>query len=127
MSVDFIKIDVEGHESAAFRGMTTLLSKGNAVVCLELLAKSSPEQARDAITQLKSAGYDRFVALEETLKLKWLPLGLANFLRSAAKSMALGASQKLKQSPLPAIPNQDYAMVLAFKTASHKIDLDGLA
>lgn len=127
MTVDFIKIDVEGHESAAFRGMKTLLSQGNAVVCLELLAKSSPEQAGDAIAQLKSAGYDCFIALEETLKLKWLPLWLANFLRSAAKSMDLRASQKLQQSPLPATPNQDYAMILAFKTASHKIEIDRLA
>lgn len=58
VSLDFIKIDVEGHEAHVIRGMTKHLTNHNPTICIE--QKSN----KDALPLLKDLGYNQIDEIE---------------------------------------------------------------
>ena len=57
-SIDFIKIDVEGHEKACFEGAKNLLSIHNPVIACEVLVSEIIDGHCKSIDFLKTFGYD---------------------------------------------------------------------
>jgi FkbM family methyltransferase len=58
--VDFIKIDVEGHEISVIRGAHNLLRRDAPVVAIELLNKTLSEAEPLIIVELRGLGYKYF-------------------------------------------------------------------
>jgi FkbM family methyltransferase len=53
-----VKIDIEGHEPQALRGMRKLLEKNKPVICFELI--NTLDSGQDIIKELKELGYQNF-------------------------------------------------------------------
>jgi hypothetical protein len=62
--VDFIKIDIEGHEPAALEGLRDLIGRSHPVIVSECndywLQSCSGTNSREYIDLLKAFGYDTF-------------------------------------------------------------------
>jgi FkbM family methyltransferase len=63
-TIDFVKIDVEGHEPAVIRGMTSILSRDQPIIVSEIneywLRNCSQSSAAEYVGLLTSLGYDVF-------------------------------------------------------------------
>jgi FkbM family methyltransferase len=53
-----VKIDIEGHEPQALRGMRKLIEKNKPVICFELI--NTLDSGQDIINELKELGYKNF-------------------------------------------------------------------
>jgi len=62
--VDFIKLDVEGHEAAALEGMTAILRAASPIVALEALDDSFTGGKLPPVEILASHGYAHIYSLE---------------------------------------------------------------
>ena len=56
-SIDFIKIDIEGHETACFEGAEKLLNNHSPVIACEVMNTELVDGNCDSITFLKEIGY----------------------------------------------------------------------
>ena len=79
-SIDFMKIDVEGHELPCLLGAEQTLKRYQPVIAVEILDRELKKGESDAITFLRTLGYAHFYQLR-----RWrVPLGrpkvLASFL-----------------------------------------------
>ena len=63
-TIDFVKIDVEGHEPAVIRGMTSILSRDQPIILSEIneywLRSCSHSSGAEYVGLLTSLGYDVF-------------------------------------------------------------------
>ena len=72
--VDFIKIDVEGHELPVVLGASDLIKRDGPIIVIEVLNKLDFKPQPDVISALRGLGYDNFY--------EFVPQGmLANFSR----------------------------------------------
>jgi FkbM family methyltransferase len=55
--IDFVKIDVEGHEPSVLMGMESILNRSDPVICLEINRESITQQSTPAVEFLKAKGY----------------------------------------------------------------------
>lgn len=53
-----VKIDIEGHEPQALRGMRKLIAKNKPIICFELI--NTLDSGQDIIKELKELGYKNF-------------------------------------------------------------------
>jgi FkbM family methyltransferase len=62
--IDFVKLDVEGHEPAVIRGMMSIISKNRPIILSEIneywLRSCSHSSGAEYVGLLKSLGYDVF-------------------------------------------------------------------
>lgn len=56
--IDFVKIDVEGHEAATIRGAQKLISQFKPVIALEVNAEEISNGRSEALNLLRDLGYD---------------------------------------------------------------------
>ena len=56
--IDFIKIDVEGHEKEVFLGASNILKNGNALICMEVLEHEIVNGTSEALYVLNGYGYN---------------------------------------------------------------------
>ncbi len=79
--IDFIKIDVEGHESAALDGLVNTLTKHQPLILMEYRNKSTLELFQDhTLFERLFPGY-RIYSLSNTASKKVYPPGLIGILR----------------------------------------------
>ncbi len=58
-----IKIDVEGHEANALRGMKQLILKNKPIICFELINRE--DEGKELIDTIRDMGYERFYIPKE--------------------------------------------------------------
>jgi FkbM family methyltransferase len=64
--VDFVKLDVEGHEAAALEGMEANLRASSPIIAMEALVDGFKDGTLLSVEILKSHGYTHFYGLEGT-------------------------------------------------------------
>lgn len=58
--IDFVKLDVEGHEAAALEGMETILRISSPIIVMEAFSESFSDGKSRSVEILKSHGYRNF-------------------------------------------------------------------
>jgi FkbM family methyltransferase len=58
--IDFIKIDIEGHELSAIRGASELLKRDNPILMIEIEARHHLINFNSIISEINSIGYECF-------------------------------------------------------------------
>lgn len=76
-SIDFIKVDVEGHEEACFAGAQETLKKHHPVIGLEILGAQVRDGKTPSLKILESYGYTHFYNLRSNRPLSWAPKPIA--------------------------------------------------
>ena len=72
--VDFIKLDVEGHEAAALEGMEGILRAASPIIAMEAFSSSFENGQSASVEILKSHGYTHFYGLDDgRSESPWLP------------------------------------------------------
>lgn len=116
--IDFMKIDVEGHEAAVFEGAAELLKKHRPVVALEVLAPEITDGSSKSLETLRSLGYDHIYSLQSHRPFASAPKPLAKaatalsgliFDKRPAKSFTL--------EPVDRLENKNHPLVIAAATA----------
>ena len=120
--VNFIKIDVEGHETELLQGALKTLNEGSPVVMLEVLSQDIENGEAKSLNFLKSCGYHKFfhVCCEPTwwtvVKDVSRKLYCHNLL-DVLKCLFCGPPKaSIKQLDIKNLKKIDYATVLAKKT-----------
>lgn len=62
--VTFMKVDVEGHESAVFEGASRLIGRDKPIIMFEQLGEEFANGVAPAIESLKQLGYRRFATVD---------------------------------------------------------------
>ena len=62
--VDFIKLDVEGHEAAALEGMGNILRVSSPIIVMEAFSDSFTDGKSQSVEILKSHGYRNFYRID---------------------------------------------------------------
>jgi FkbM family methyltransferase len=109
-TVDFVKIDVEGHEVSVLEGAAKLLSTQKPVVALEVLKVGFQSHQHPAIQLLQSFGYDHFYTVE-TPRMKQ-----GKFLRRIMDVLPDSFHEAQNRAEVTEISNlteKDYPMLLA--------------
>lgn len=106
--VAFIKIDVEGHELPALRGLAGTLSRYQPVVAFESNFAHGDGGGAVVVDYLKSCGYTDFYTLEaRTLFPQFMRIGVVKFF----EKLLIGHSKELR--PLANLADRFYPFVLA--------------
>lgn len=114
--IDFVKIDVEGHEANVVRGAEATLRRHRPAVAFEVLKDEIKDGTSACLDALRGVGYDTFYAMQSNRPFAWAPKPLAKiatffigvlFDRRTSKSFSLVRIDSLKS-------DRNYPMVLAF-------------
>lgn len=106
--VVFIKIDVEGHELYALKGLAGTLSRHRPVVAFESNHASGEDGGSVVVDYLKSCGYEYFYSVESRTL---FPEVIRTRLVKLIEKLIIGHSKIF--TPLPILQNRFYALVLA--------------
>ena len=60
IKIDFIKIDIEGHELSAIQGASELLKRDNPILMVEIEARHHLKNFNSIISEINSKGYECF-------------------------------------------------------------------
>lgn len=91
--IALVKIDVEGHEVAALRGLETTLRTDGPIVLFEITGKHGPSGSDAIVYLLRSYGYNNFYTLAKDFP---LPRFRSPLIRVALRA-AIGARYVLKK------------------------------
>ena len=80
-SIDFMKIDVEGHEMACLRGAERILKRHRPVIAMEILERELEQGEPGTIAFLRTLGYAHFYQLQRWRASISRPRALASLLR----------------------------------------------
>lgn len=114
--IDFIKIDVEGHEIEVLEGAKLTLKKFKPCIAIEVLKADISNGRSKIIDFLNNNGYNFFYTPEETHPLWMKSHGLAKLLNSISARISNSGfleNFELIQLNPKFIKNQDYSMVIA--------------
>ncbi len=76
-AIDFVKVDVEGHETACFEGAKETLKKHEPVIALEILGAQIENGQTASLEILKSCGYSHFYNLRSNRPFSRAPKPIA--------------------------------------------------
>jgi FkbM family methyltransferase len=76
-NIDFVKIDVEGHEEACISGALKTLEKHKPVIGIEILSAQIIKDKSPALDMLEPLGYKYFYNLRTNRPLAWAPKPIA--------------------------------------------------
>ena len=79
-AIDFIKIDVEGHERACLEGAMSLINKYRPVIACEMVASTGESKKNLIVENLKKNGYKYIYEPRNTKKANKLLRFLSGFL-----------------------------------------------
>ena len=88
--VDFIKLDVEGHEAAALEGMEKILRVSSPVIVMEAFSDSFSDGKSQSVEILKSRGYKDFYRMDGGDRSTKLPKFIRKLNKRAGKLIARG-------------------------------------
>ncbi|WP_457645670.1 FkbM family methyltransferase [Profundibacter sp.] len=112
-SIDFVKVDVEGHETACFEGAKETLKKHEPVIALEILGAQIENGQTPSLEVLKSCGYSHFYNLRSNRPLSRAPKPIAKL---STVFLGLFFNYRPPKSytlePLHLDSNRNYSMVL---------------
>ena len=107
-SIDFVKIDVEGHENEVIEGAETMLASHSPVIALEVLKSEVQDGVAKSIEHLRKLNYEFIyeIAIENYFEqlLRLFQEGNAGFTLVFEKQMKLRRIERLRK--------KNYAMVL---------------
>jgi FkbM family methyltransferase len=109
--VDFIKIDVEGHEIFALRGLKQTLLSANPIVAFELQADQVSNGSSQVVDFLKNCGYTNFYEITRKKRLKKLP----KLVRQGVRFIFRGQFLKYKLFKINVFEARLYYMIIASK------------
>jgi FkbM family methyltransferase len=115
-NIDFIKIDVEGHEIEVLKGAQTVLDQYKPCIAIEILKSDIKNGKSKILDLLKENGYKYFYTPQETNPLWMKSHGVAKFLNSiSAYFFNITFLEKYRLINLDAenIKSHDYSMVIA--------------
>jgi FkbM family methyltransferase len=108
--VGLVKIDIEGHEEQALRGMQALLGAQRPVIVFEQKADVISDGTSNSLDLIRAAGYAYFYSIERRLPWRF-PLGRAGHLVEAMLRGVPAAEAYLV--PLARLEKRDYACLVA--------------
>jgi FkbM family methyltransferase len=91
--VDFIKLDVEGHEAAALEGMENILRVSDPIVVIEAFSDSFSDGKSQSVEILKSHGYKNFYRMNGGVSGTKLPKFIRKLTRRTWKLIARGRQE----------------------------------
>lgn len=112
--IGLVKIDVEGHELEAFKGMKSLLEKNKPVILFEQ-NRGITDGSSNEIEFLKNIGYKHLYELkkiEDWVTPKFLPKTLKSFMRLIEVLILGEPSSRLKLSPISKLTKKKYDMLI---------------
>lgn len=109
-SLDFVKIDVEGHEDKVLAGARGLLTAGGPIVALEGFYKADPEKGACVFDLLCEFGYRRFYSLSNR------PIGVPRALDyMTPKLLRRRRPLRLEQIEEVTATGEDHSLMIAAK------------
>ena len=115
-TIDFIKIDVEGHEAATLRGAEQTLKTYNPIVALEVLKADIVDGFTESLRILNTYGYRHLYQMRASGGVQNLPRPLTRFLTACAGVINIAVPKNYVLEPITTLGNQNHHMVLAAKT-----------
>ena len=116
-SIDYIKIDIEGHELECIKGGELTLRHYSPVLTIEILKEDIVNGKSNSIKLLDKYGYKFFYELEDQSWFNKLPSFLYKLIRffvSILKNKKLRRDYILK--PINALKKKNYTMIVCSKT-----------
>lgn len=112
-AIDFIKIDVEGHEIEALEGMAALIERHRPLIAIEQNASAVREGSTDAVDRLRGLGYRYLYEIRPVPSR--VPVSLPAFLRFPLRLLEAAArdpSATVSVEPVTSMTSRDYPMLL---------------
>jgi FkbM family methyltransferase len=109
--VDFIKLDVEGHEAAALEGMENILRVSNPVVVMEAFSDSFSDGKSRSVEILKSHGYKNFYRMNGDISSTKLPKFIRKLNRRTWKLVARGRQKYALMKIDDVVPRYHHMLV----------------
>lgn len=94
--VDFIKIDVEGHELEVLEGARGILSASSPIVAFEAISDDGGARMADIVKYLREAGYEKFYGLSDQTSLSKVSKRLSRLLNFFKVVFRVERSPKFK-------------------------------
>lgn len=115
--IDFIKIDVEGHEDACFAGALKTFEKHKPLIGIEILGKRVENGETASLKMLEPLGYKYFYNLRTNRPMAWAPKPIAK-LSTVFLGLFLNyrPPKSFTLEPLVLTSDRDFAMVLCSTT-----------
>lgn len=112
--IDFMKLDIEGHEEAALRGAKEILQNSQPVIAMEVLPEDIKDGSTASIDFLKELGYDHFVATRPVSKIARYPRRIFKLLKFLFSLIGLPPSEKKEfvSVSFPISLNTRYSMLI---------------
>jgi FkbM family methyltransferase len=112
--VDFIKLDVEGHEAAALEGMANILRISSPIIVMEAFSDSFSDGKSRSVEILKSHGYRNFYRMNGGRGSTRLPKFIRKLRRRAWKLVVSGR-QKLTLTRMDDVMPSYHHMIVCSK------------
>lgn len=111
--IDFVKLDVEGHETSVISGAREVLARHRPAVALEVLNDEVENGSSAAMEALRSVGYSTFYELRSNRAFAHAPRLISR--GAAAVNLILGRSlsNTYTLAPVEQLQTRNYPMVVA--------------
>lgn len=122
--IDFIKLDVEGHEAAALEGMETILRASGPIVAMEAFSSSFRDGQSASVEILRSHDYAHFYGLDDGRENPRLPRFIRKLRKRIRKLVGPGTPRytlKKIDAVAPGFPH----MLICSKIDLIETDADG--